>query len=230
MEKTNLVHSIRLEYGDALFRVYDFRLRPSEEELVTRHSHRYYELHLALRGSYPYRVDGATVELSRGHLLIIPPDHPHDSADPRAPSYDFAALSLSLERGEGEAGYYDYFNQTLRGRALTPHPFPPSMEHRVSDLRQAFQMRGLRGGCYQKNAAGMLIFDLFDCLDGFSSGMPALTVAGDEDRLILLDALVNQADQSIEEIAAAIHYSPRHTARLIKQIYGCSLSELRKKP
>jgi AraC-like DNA-binding protein len=32
----------------------------------------------------------------------------------------------------------------------------------------------------------------------------------------------------LEQIAAAINYSPRHTARLIKNTYGASLSEIRR--
>ena len=33
---------------------------------------------------------------------------------------------------------------------------------------------------------------------------------------------------SLERIAAVINYSTRHTARLIKSIYGASLSEIRR--
>ena len=35
--------------------------------------------------------------------------------------------------------------------------------------------------------------------------------------------------QCLKDIANEISYSPRHTARLIKSIYGCSITELRKK-
>lgn len=228
MDKNELVRSIRVEYGDALFRIYDFQLRVPKEDSVVCHSHRYYELHLALQGSYLYRVGKESLLLSRSQMLIIPPDLPHDSADVHSSSYEFAALSFSLEQTKGESGYFDYFDRTLRRLSLTPLPFSSAIKEKIAELQNAFGSTGIRGGCYQKAIAGDLIYQLFDALDGFSTDAPISGNTVDEDRLILLDAMVYQTEKSLEDIARSIHYSPRHTARLIKAIYGCSLSELRR--
>ena len=48
------------------------------------------------------------------------------------------------------------------------------------------------------------------------------------DVLTLLDIMVGRFEFSLSDIAAQVNYSPRHTARLIKQIYGASLSEVRR--
>ena len=45
---------------------------------------------------------------------------------------------------------------------------------------------------------------------------------------VLLDNLINRPNITLDEIAAATHYSKRHISRLIKQQYGVSFSVLRK--
>ena len=49
-----------------------------------------------------------------------------------------------------------------------------------------------------------------------------------DDVLALLDVMVGKSEFSLSDIARHINYSPRHTARLIKQIYGDSLSSIRR--
>ena len=44
---------------------------------------------------------------------------------------------------------------------------------------------------------------------------------------VQIENLVNNFNMSLTDIAAEINYSPRQTERLIKQIYGKSLTKIR---
>ena len=148
-------------------------------------------------------------------------------------SYRYAVLSLSLDKIDkpnGEEGFYGYFRQTLDAFSLRALPISPELVRRVTELCRSELYDDLRGSCYLKMQASALLFTLFDSLNGFHTDSAPLHGEWDEqNRLVLLDTLVNQADRSLSDIASAIHYSPRHTARLIRRIYGVSLTELRKK-
>lgn len=229
---TETIHSITLAYGDALFHLYQFQLNPStapQDQVV--HGHRFYELHIAQEGAYTYSVGTQQIPVTRNQLLIIPPDIPHASVQTQQPDgYRYTVLSLSLEKQEGEEGFYAYFQQTLDQCALRALPIPAELSRWGAELNRAELYGAIRGSCYLKMQASALIYLLFDSLNGFrSSGMARHGECDEHNRLVLLDTLVNQADRSLSDIASAIHYSPRHTARLIHKLYGVSLSELRKK-
>ena len=70
---TDLVHSIRLEYGDALFRLYQFQITPvGDPATQAMHEHQFYELHLALRGDHSYVLDTAQIPVRQEQMLLIP--------------------------------------------------------------------------------------------------------------------------------------------------------------
>ena len=226
------IHSITLAYGDALFHLYQFQLNPSTEPKdQVIHGHRFYELHIAQEGSYTYSVGDRQIPVTRNQLLIITPDIPHASVQKQTPEgYRYTVLSLSLEKQEGEDGFYAYFQQTLDEYALRALPIPAELSRRGAELNRGELYGALRGSCYLKMQASTLIYLLFESLNGFRfSGTARHSECDEHNRLVLLDTLINQADHSLSDIADAIHYSPRHTARLIRSIYGTSLSELRKK-
>ena len=223
------IHSISLSYGDALFRIYRFALNPDENlEDESLHSHRFYEIHVALNGSYSYSVGGTSVTLKQNRALIIPPGVDHKSVSYHHTAYEYAVLSFSLSETERDGGCYSYFLRTLDACALTPVSIPAALVQRVTDLHRMEIGNPIAELCYMKMQASALIFELFNHLNGFSapSKSPAGLGCGECDRLILLDALM-QTTRSLSDIAAVVGYSPRHTGRLIKKIYGCSLSEYR---
>ena len=228
-----IVHSIRLEYGDALFRLYQFQLSPHKKSTQhSLHEHQFYELHLAFGGSYSYALGKEQIPVRRGQMLLIPPDVPHLSVAPPCDTYDYAVLSFSLSKQGEEDGCFAYFRNTLEQAAKQPLTMSAALSARAKELSDSSLSQvchSVRNTCAYKTMASAFIYALFDSINGFQSDGTSLRANQDSnDRLVLLEALVNTPGRSLGEIAAAIHYSPRHTARLIRSIYGMSLSELRR--
>ena len=55
------------------------------------------------------------------------------------------------------------------------------------------------------------------------------TAAECEDAMALIENMANDPSASLADIAETVNYSQRQTQRLIKKMYGLSLSEIRKK-
>lgn len=228
------VHSVTLTYGNALFHLYQIQLdpiAPPEEQHAVFHEHQFYELHLAHSGSFVYTVGENSIFLQPHQLLIIPPDIPHISIPTPPPQdYRYSVLSLSLTKTDGEDGFYSYFQHTLAECSLHALSMPSGLERRCTELARAERYGALRGECYLKMQASALIYELFESLNEFHfTGFAPRSVCDEQNRIVLLDILVSQHNYSLSDIAAAINYSPRHTARLIQKTYGLSLSQLRKK-
>ena len=68
-----------------------------------------------------------------------------------------------------------------------------------------------------------------DVLDGYTNAERVVPKASEIDRQVLLAELVCSPTMPLSKIAEQMGYSARHTARIIKKTYGCSISELRKK-
>ena len=80
-----------------------------------------------------------------------------------------------------------------------------------------------------KAAAACFLSDLFHLLSPYATKTDtAPEPPCDSEVAVLLENMVNRPDITLEQIAAATNYSTRHTARLIKKIYGASLSEIRR--
>jgi hypothetical protein len=229
------MQSISLEYGDALFRLLKVKIAPNgfDEKRIT-HNHRFYEFHFAFKGSYNYTVADKQITLKKDQFLIIPPSTPHIAVSSEDTDYEFASLSLHLSRCEGTAGFYEYFKNILEQNSN----IPIAMTRSLADKGRFLRVIGEQGGdktniihdlCALKTYGSAFIYELFDAIDGYRSEGHILQKAEDTDRTVLLEELVNHHDLSLGEIAAEMGYSTRHTARIIKSIYGCNISEIRKK-
>ena len=231
-----LVHSIRLEYGDTLFRLYQFQIskitNSGDDSSQSLHEHQFYELHLAFRGAHTYLLGTEQLSIRQGQMLLIPPDVPHLSVEAPCDAYDYTVLSFSLTKQAKEDGCFAYFRSTLEQAAKKPLTMSATLSARARELSGISLSQSccsVRDVCAYKAKASALIYALFDSINGFHADHAPLRPSQDNnDRLVLLEALVNQPGRSLGEIATAIHYSPRHTARLIRSIYGMSLSELRR--
>jgi AraC-like DNA-binding protein len=85
------------------------------------------------------------------------------------------------------------------------------------------------GICRLKAAAACFLSDLFHLLSPYATETGTSPEPPcDTEVAVLLENMVNRPDITLEQIAEAINYSTRHTARLIKNIYGASLSEIRR--
>ena len=227
----DVIYGIPVEYGDARFRLYDIRLGQGTSDLLQPHEHHYYELHFAERGRHDYTVNGRTVTLKAGELLILSPNAFHNpvAAADRG-EYRHTVLEFSLTQGVGRGGFYDYFCATLARLSCRAVAVPRALTEKVMAFKAGRRTDEIGPTCYRQAEASLLICELFSALDGFSpDGLRAVAVPDRSEDLVLLENLVNLPGRSLQEIAAAVHYSERHTARLIRRIYHMSLSELRRK-
>lgn len=180
-------------------------------------------------GQYLYHFSDREILLRQGEMLLIPPNVIHGAIDKESDSFTPHVLSLSLTATEAAGKFYPAFSAMLSDAAMHPMQAPASLPDQLRILQEKELYRSVLGVCRLKAAAGSLIFDLFHLLRPY--GAEAETVpeppCGAE-VTVLLENLVNRPETSLEQIAAAINYSPRHTARLIKNTYGASLSEIRR--
>ena len=232
--KTSM-QSISLEYGDALFKLLKVKIAPSGayEKRIT-HNHKFYEFHFAFKGSYNYTIGDRQMTLSKDQLLIIPPSTPHIAVSNEGTDYEYASLSLHLSHCEGTTGFYEYFKNILEQNANIPIAMTRSLADKGKFLRLIGEQR--RDGtnvihdlCALKVYGSAFIYELFDAIDGYKSDAHIIQKNEDTDRTVLLEELVNHHDLSLGEIAEEMGYSARHTARIIKRVYGCNISEIRKK-
>ncbi len=226
------IHGISLEYGDALLKLLKIKIISSKrEEYDVTHNHKFYELHLAHQGSYTYTVGDEQITLQKNQLLIIPPNIPHVSVSGKKGDYEYSCLSIHLSQIVGVAGFFSYFENVLNKYAKTPITVQPSLIGKISKLHDLDQQSNIiRDTCALKVYASSFFYELFYLLDGFSSTTPQHSSQIDTDeRLVLLEELMNDQNLSLSEISKEIGYSSRHTARLINKYYGCSLSEFRKR-
>ena len=226
-----VIYGIPVEYGDARFRLYDIRLGGGAGQTPQPHEHHYYELHFAHRGHHTYTVNGQSVTLRCGELLILPPEAFHQPVTlANVGDYRHTVFEFSLTQGTGRGGFYDYFCATLSRLSCRPVSVPSTLLQAVETFKKGVRTDEIGPTCYRQAEAAMLICELFSALDGFApEGCRAVAEPDRSEDLILLENLVNLSGRSLREIAAAIHYSERHTARLIRRIYHMSLSEIRRK-
>ena len=121
------IQGIELEYGDALLRLLKIGIGRTGPSVELPHSHKFYELHLARRGSHVYTVGDREITLQKDQLLIIPPGTSHVSVSDERADYQFECVSLHLSHREGTAGFFSYFKRMLNGHALVAISAPPAL-------------------------------------------------------------------------------------------------------
>lgn len=228
------IRTVSMEYGDTRISIYLIHLSqahtaPLPDTQPVMHSHFYYELHYAAQGQYLYRFSDRDCLLRQGEMLLIPPNVLHGTIDKASGSYTPYVLSLSLTATESAGKFYPSFAAMLGAAALNPMRAPASLPGQIEILQQTDLYNSVLGVCRLKAAVADLISDLFHLLRPYGAEeetMPEPPCGAEV--TILLENLVNRPDITLEQIAAAINYSTRHTARLIKNIYGASLSEIRR--
>ena len=228
------ISSIDVNFGDAHFRLYQIQL--AEEDRGPRvpvyHAHPYYEIHFAFQGEYAYRFPPQSVTLTAGKMMIIPPGVAHNTVLLDEDWCQHIALLLFLEKDEGADGFFDYFQSTLDQASLTPIAFSESLIRILPSFKPLFedQQDYIRNYCLLSAKAAETIFTIFDDINHFFVAAQHGSPHGDRmDSLVLLESLVNNPLLRLDEIADKMNYSRRHTARLIKEMYGMTLAELRQK-
>lgn len=242
-EQLKIFHTAA-QIGDAAFTLYrvDFAPEPGktrgavcEDELCHSHyydryhSHFYYEMHIVTGGETRLCVDQTDYQISNGNIFIIPPQTSHFSivrADSQASNI---VVCLRLEQKEPKTGEYDRFLNVLKANACAARPLSPELLNQFMELHAALGGERFRDICRRQMLGYEVLVGLFEQFDGLQEP-DKFTAAGDvSDKVFFeLEGYICAAEKySLQEIAAKLGYVPRHTARLIRQLYGKTLQEIR---
>lgn len=206
---------------DFLFYSFDPQFDRSDHTMF--HKHINYEIHFALKGSYEYLFSDKTIRLSQNQMLIIPPETLHRAVDAMDENYGFQALTVKIS-AEQPDGFYDYLTAALGRRALENLHIPEETLSGVLSLCSSIDAKSCLQTLYLHSCATKVLYDLCELLGGDADQSFPET---DRHLEVQIENMVNNGRISLAEIAAAINYSPRQTERLIKQIYGKSLTKIR---
>ncbi len=224
------VRGIPVSFGDAEFTVYHV-IPPQISENDTEvswyyHSHVYYEIHVITAGIAHFIYEDTQTSVETGEMIIIPPGSRHYACQISDCDCD-KVLSVSLNRCEGETGYYDMFLSAFTKAAGYPCTLNKNLLKQIHHFCDIISQDGIRERCQLKVIAYEVILALLDTLNSFQ--VPKQQVREfrpKNEQNVALDVLIN-SDYSLSEIAGFLGYSPRHTTRLIHQRYGMRLGEIR---
>ena len=211
------LNSVSIDYKGATVRILDFYSNKVGNGNIVRHTHKTWELHFAMSGSYDYSFDGTNVALSTYQMLIIPPNMPHKNVLWPNNNYKFSALCLDIIKGEQSDEMSEFFIETLNANALKPINVPLSLIKHCEILKQNQLYDTIQGACKLQAEGAAFIYELFLSLGGFKATHAKTRIASPEDVPLLLAELLNGHSMTLKDIAEVIGYSTRHTARLIKK-------------
>ncbi len=210
---------------DLLFYQYDAPLPPGGDPGF--HEHVSFEIHFARQGACRYEFSDREIVLERGHMLIIPPRCRHRLSRIAGEKYAFIVLTLKLSpRGPDSA--CPWFDTVLRRHAQKSLPVQEKLPRAILRLERAVWQG--TGDCLQDVYLTSRAADILYQLCAFLSEGEAVKGpdrAEQQHLDVQIENLVNHESLSLQDIAQCIHYSPRQTERLIKKLYGCSLSKVR---
>lgn len=224
-----IVNSTPFMVGDAkftFFRLYDTHAPKNRSHKIVLHCHLYYEIRIAVKGTYEYSLKNKSVALCEGEMLIIPPSRYHYSRIPDE-SYTEYVLALGIEKTDGAERVYDSFKKLLDEKSESAINTTPELVNYVSEyLKTAYDGIGREFDilCREHILAANIVRELSKCLSYGESVEKASTKA--EDMAVLLELLTSTYDITLAEIAGHMNYSVRHTSRLIKELYGKTYAEL----
>jgi AraC-like DNA-binding protein len=158
-------------------------------------------------------------------MLVIPPITAHHPFSDNKIATDIV-LVLKLENICGERGFYNYFSSALASVSKKPIALDSELIEKIIQFNSLSLNNSLRDICYRKAVAYEIICLLFDTINGFCDTKIHEKLNTDN-KLFTLENLVNDSKYSIAYISETLGYSPRHTSRVIKQIYGQSLKDVR---
>ena len=227
--------------GDALLDVFHITHK-RDSEVYTEgsknkifHSHSSYECHIITSGKTSLTVqrsaDGersiSEYVLKYRDLFIIPPQVGHFSFVKSAECSE-RVVSFTLKKTKGENGFFKYFSEILEKASLCPIPASTKLYEAIVNFCAHSENDKMSRFLVKKTLAYNLISALFEHID-HNPATSSSEKAGKsfDSKKITIEYLVNDNSTSLGNIAKTLGYTTRHTARLIKDIYGRSLTEIR---
>lgn len=228
------ISSAPVVFGDAEVTVYRIRKDTEQQQVSsTMHTHVYYECHVIMHGSASIRFEKRQIVIPKEGFVIIPPGTKHFACelmqDAENSDTDLV-LGITLQSVKAEQledrGYYQAFSSALQNVSCCPLTLEEDLQALLMQFFFGMESGGFRKRGMQKVMAYQVVFSLLDAIGGFQT---VSTVAADviqtDKQSVELDWLVN-SHVSLQEIAKEMGYTPRHTARLIRQRYALSLGEI----
>ena len=207
---------------DFLFYQYDNNEKRFRDK-TKFHKHMNFEIHFALNGFYEYEFTDRKILLNKNQMLIIPPGILHKEVDISNSEYEFKILTLKFSPEEAY-GFYNFFTSAFRKRSLESIEVRDEIIDNVLSLYPVVDAKTYLQSIYLTSRASKVFYDLCDLLTYDKDKCSYET----EDHLdVKIENLVNNFNMSLTDIATEINYSPRQTERLIKRIYGKSLTKIR---
>ena len=221
--------------GDALLKLFQVgRTGPKcvADAKKLFHMHMYYECHILTKGEASFTIGNRSVRLRERQMLIIPPKQDHYPFDNLSmqKGAETRVFGLTLESTDGEICCYPYFLTALQRASCMPISLSDSLYGKLIAFLDGFNGRdgGLRAQCRRATEVYPLFYELLDAINGFGLSEYAEREARETDSTVMLDLMVNDPSFSLGDIAHVLAYSYRHTARKIKEIYGDTLSNVRR--
>lgn len=220
--------------GDTEISVFRFRARHEERSTFSHatstslHRHTFYELQLVKTGVYPFKTANDTVEMQAGELVIVPPETLHFSYM-MGQGFTMQVLSFSVRRLEEGYPLYEELKEALHRFAGQALSIPPSLREQIASWAEMIPQTA-KEAVRDQIAAVNLFGDLIETL-GVGKGDvkdPALD-NGKGSADLILDTMVGDVRYNLADIAKALNYSDRQTARLIQKNYGETLARLRRR-
>lgn len=187
------------------------------------HKHMNFEIHFAINGSYEYEFTDRKIFLKENQMLIIPPEILHKEVDISNKEYEFRTLTLKISSEETD-GFYNFCTSAFRKRALESIDLQDEIIDNVLRLYPLVDAKTYLQSIYSISCASKVFYALCDLLTDDKDECSYDTGNHLE---VQIENLVNNFKMSLSDIANKINYSPRQTERLIKQIYGKSLTKIR---
>lgn len=227
LKEGDFLHQVRfvdLCFGDAKVTFYNFAKTSSAAWNPQWHNHIYYELHFSFGVTVGYKFSDRNIILNPGEMVIIPPTVEHESVTANYPKKDFLVISLDIEKIAAGGEFYESFVSALKANAVKPIKIPENLKEDLMALDCDEFYKTSHGVCKLKTAASQVVYAIFKKI------MPDKPVKTESsNQKILIDTLIFAPDATLDTIAAATNYSRRHLSRIMKEQYGMTFSQIRRK-
>lgn len=218
------IRFVDLSFGDAKVTFYNFFKTSPSAWNPQWHNHIYYELHFSFGATVNYKFSDRDITLNPGEMVIIPPTVEHESVTASYRKKDFLVISLDIEKIAISGDFYDGFISSFKESAVKPIKIPENLKEDLLVLDNSEFYKTAHGVCKLKTAAAQVIYALIKKI------MPDKAVKTDSaNQRILIDTLIFTQDATLDTIAADTNYSRRHLSRIMKEQYGMTFSQIRRK-
>lgn len=221
--------STNVAFGEASFRVLLIGKIGDDGDVSSRqyHSHGFYEIFLVQDSPEIFAIKNSKITVNPGEMIIVGRNCAH-IACLNSDKKPLAALSLVLEKKEGEAGFYKYYREILDLSAGQAIKLPEALFEKMNDFGKEKVCASYSDYAFAKAETYCMLAQLLDFLGKEVNVQEERKINSQQEEVyIMLSELVN-GSMTLGEIAQTLGYSERHTARLITKYFGKNLAKIRK--